>query len=175
MYIALKDLAIQPFVISEVLEPGCIDLRSADFRQKGPLIVEAVASLVSEEVRLKGTLEVLVETACSRCLEPMQIAVKKAFDLFYRSHKSTAPLKRDEEIELKRFDLDVGFYVGTGLELNDTLREQILIEMPMKPICHSGCLGLCPHCGANRNFSPCECEEQEFDPRWSGLNAVRKS
>lgn len=174
MFIALKDLAIQPIVISEVLEPGVVDLRSADFRQSGPLNVEAVASLVSEEVRINGMLEVEIETACSRCLESMRIPVKKSFDLFYRSHKSVGAVERDEEIELKRPDLDVGFYVGTGLELVDTLREQILIELPMKPICQTGCRGLCPHCGANRNTAPCSCGEKEFDPRWAGLIGLKR-
>ncbi|MBZ5552687.1 MAG: DUF177 domain-containing protein [Acidobacteriia bacterium] len=173
MFIALKDLAIQPIVISEVLEPGVVDLRSADFRQSGHLSVEAVASLVSEEVRIEGTLEVEIETACSRCLESMRIPVKKSFDLFYRSHKSMGPVERDEEIELRRPDLDVGFYVGTGLELVDTLREQILIELPMKPVCQVGCQGLCPHCGANRNLASCSCGDEEFDPRWAGLSGLK--
>jgi uncharacterized protein len=175
MIIALKDLAIQPIIISEVLGPGVVDLRSGDFKQTGPLLVEAVASLVSEEVRVKGTLEVEVETGCSRCLEPMKIPVKKSFDLFYRSHKSVGPIRQDEEIELKSPDLDIGFYVGAGMEFNDTLREQILIELPMKPICQLGCQGLCPHCGANRNIAPCGCADAEWDPRWASLGTLKRS
>jgi uncharacterized protein len=175
MFIALKDLATQPIIISEVLEPGVVDLRSDDFKQSGPLVVEAVASLVSEEVRVKGLLEVEVETGCSRCLEPLKIPVRKSFDLFYRSHKSVGPVRRDEEIELKPPDLDIGFYVGAGLEFNDTLREQILIELPMKPICQPGCQGLCPQCGANRNVTPCDCAEAELDPRWASLSILKRS
>jgi uncharacterized protein len=175
MFIALKDLATQPIIISEVLEPGVVDLRSDDFKQSGPLVVEAVASLVSEEVRVKGILEVEVETGCSRCLEPLKIPVRKSFDLFYRSHKSVGPVRRDEEIELKPPDLDIGFYVGAGLEFNDTLREQILIELPMKPICQPGCQGLCPQCGANRNVTPCGCAEAELDPRWASLSILKRS
>ncbi len=173
MYIALRDLAIQPIVISESLAPGVVDLRTTDLRQKGRLDVEVTASLVSEEVRIAGRLEVRVETACSRCLEPMEVSVKKSFDLFYRSQKALIPKRPEEEIELKPPDLEIGFYIGTGLELNDVLREQILIEMPMKPVCRPECRGLCSHCGANLNVTPCHCEKEEVDPRWSGLNSLK--
>lgn len=175
MFIALKELAIQPIVISQALEPGVVDLRSPDFRQSGPLTVEAVASLVSEEIRIQGRLAVRIDTECSRCLERMPIAVEKEFDLFYRAHKSRSPVKRDEEIELKRPELDVGFYVGVGLEFNDALREQILIEMPMKPVCNPACQGLCPQCGVNLNTSYCSCSRENVDPRWTGLKTLRKA
>lgn len=174
MYIALKELAIQPIVISEVLKPGVVDLRSQDFSQRGPLVVDAVASLVAEEIRINGKLEVGVETECCRCLEKMQVPVKKNFDLFYHSSKTLTSVKRDEEIELKRPELDVGFYVRTGLEFNDTLRELILIEMPMKPVCRPDCRGLCLHCGANLNGAPCDCPAEEADPRWSELKRLKK-
>lgn len=174
MFIALRDLAIQPIVVSVVLKPGVVDLRSTDFRQKGALTVEAVVSLVSEEVRVQGQLEGCVETTCSRCLEAVEIPVKKSFDLFYRSQKSLVPTGGDEEIELKPADLEVGFFSGGGLELTDALREQILIEMPMKPICRPECKGLCPLCGANLNASPCHCERQENDPRWAILNLMKE-
>ncbi len=174
MFIALKDLAIQPIEISEVLEPGALDLRSSDFRQKGRLVVEAVASMVSAEVRIKGRLEVEMEASCSRCLEPMRVPVKKSFDLFYRSHKTLPPTRRDEEIELQQPDLEVGFYVGAGLEFDDALREQILIEMPMKPVCEPNCRGLCPQCGANLNTAPCQCEVEDLDPRWVGLKSLKR-
>lgn len=175
MFIAVKDLTIQPVVISEALNPGIVDLRSSEFTQSSPLVVEAVATLISEEIRIKGQLGVEVETLCCRCLESMHIPVKKSFDLFYRSHQTQSDVKRDEEIELKSSELDVGFYVGRGLEFNDTLREQVLIEMPMKPVCRPDCRGLCPQCGANMNLAPCHCLPQIGDPRWMGLKALKKS
>jgi uncharacterized protein len=175
MFIALRDLATQPVVVSESLKPGVVDLRSPDCRQVGPLTVDAIVSLVSEEIRVQGRLEVEVEAECSRCLELVRIPVKKDFDLFYRSSKTLTPTKRDEEIELKPQELDVGFFVGTGLELNDTLREQILIEVPMQPMCQPRCRGLCPECGANLNVAPCGCAGKPVDPRWVKLEELRKS
>lgn len=174
MFIALKDLAVQPVVISEVLKAGAVDLRSPDFRQVGVLTVEAVASLVSEEVRVRGELQVRVETECSRCLERMGIPVHKPFDLFYRPSRTLQPTSRGEEIELKRPELDVGFMVGDKLEFNDTLRELILMEMPMKPICRPDCRGLCLQCGTNLNAGTCGCSAEEVDPQWSPLRALKK-
>jgi uncharacterized protein len=175
MFIALKDLAIQPILISKALAPGVVDLRTPDFRQTGVLQVEAVASLVSEEIRIQGNLEVRIEMECSRCLEPMQLPVNKSFDLFYCSSKKLIPTSKDEEIELKPEELDVGFFVGAGLEINDTLREQILIEIPMKPVCSPECRGLCPECGANLNTETCNCEKERVDPRWEQLKGSKGS
>lgn len=174
MFISVKDLAIQPVRISEVLAPGIVDLRSVEFTQSGPLLVEAVATLISGEIRIQGRLEVQVETFCSRCLESMQLPVQKGFDLFYRSHQTLPDVKRVEEIELKSSELDVGFYVGGGLELKDTLREQVLIEMPMKPVCRPDCQGLCSHCGVNLNLASCHCVAEGDDPRGVELKTLKK-
>ncbi|MDD5543546.1 MAG: DUF177 domain-containing protein [Acidobacteriia bacterium] len=174
MLIALKDLAVQPVVISEVLRAGAIDLRSPDFRQVGVLIVEAVASLVSDEIRVQGELQVRIEMECSRCLERMEVPVQKTFDLFYRPSRTLQPTSRGEEIELRRPELDVGFFVGDKLEFNDALRELILIEMPMKAMCRPDCLGLCLQCGTNLNTGTCACSGGATDPRWAQLKASSK-
>jgi uncharacterized protein len=104
----------------------------------------------------------------------MEIPIKKAFDLFHRSSRTLEPTARDEEIELKPGELDVGFFAGEGLEFNDSLRELILMEVPMKPVCRLDCRGLCPQCGANLNAGQCACPVEEADPRWAKLQALKR-
>ena len=47
--------------------------------------------------------------------------------------------------------------------------EQILLNLPLKPVCEPGCKGLCPTCGVNRNQIECDCRSEAVDPRFAPL------
>jgi uncharacterized protein len=55
------------------------------------------------------------------------------------------------------------------LDLTEAIRQYTLLAIPMKPVCKTNCAGLCPNCGHNLNYGPCNCPPQEVDPRWSKL------
>jgi uncharacterized protein len=93
------------------------------------------------------------------------------FDLFYQPHAAGHPITG--EIELKEKDTEVSFFWGDGIEVGDILREQILLSLPMKPICREDCQGLCPHCGKNRNLETCDCESVLLDPRLEPLLKIK--
>jgi uncharacterized protein len=48
-------------------------------------------------------------------------------------------------------------------------REDFLLSIPISAVCRPDCRGLCPKCGKNWNEGPCDCEDDEIDPRWAGL------
>jgi len=58
--------------------------------------------------------------------------------------------------------------------LEDAIREQVLLSVPLKVLCRENCLGLCPVCGKNRNTEPCGCAQPIQDPRWSALKEIRE-
>jgi uncharacterized protein len=60
------------------------------------------------------------------------------------------------------------------LDLAEVVRQQLLLALPMHPVCRSACSGLCPHCGQDLNEGPCDCTE-ETDPRWSVLKEMQFS
>ena len=66
----------------------------------------------------------------------------------------------------------MGFYEGEGLELNDVLREFVLLTLPMQRLCKEDCVGICPVCGQNRNKQACQCQTAAVDDRWSALKEV---
>jgi uncharacterized protein len=70
-------------------------------------------------------------------------------------------------------EAEISYYEGDGLLLEDVLREQVLLAVPLKAICREDCKGLCPHCGKNLNLAQCSCEEPVEDLRWSGLRELR--
>ena len=178
MLIELEDLEINPVDFREEFSPGAIDL-GTEVRQRSPLRSEGRADLVEEhhgkhkvvqDIRLKGKLETSLEVACARCLDPVVHEVERNFDLLYR------PLGTDsghEELSVTDAEAEIGYYQGEGLLLEDTLREQVLLALPLKTLCREDCKGLCPHCGKNLNEIQCVCVEHIEDPRWSALKEIR--
>ena len=105
-------------------------------------------------VEFRGRLACRAEVLCARCLEPVHLAVDRSFNLHYAF---AAP--RGKDIEIPEGDLDVDFLKPDGeLDLTDVAREQIYLELPMKPVCSDHCRGLCPHCGENLNRGGCRCD-----------------
>ena len=97
------------------------------------------------------------------------IALDAGFDLFYQPASNIA---RDEEIEIDEGEAEIGFYEGGGLELEDILREQILLALPMQRVCSEDCKGICPVCGKNRNQNACDCSTVKADDRWGALRKL---
>ena len=101
---------------------------------------------------------------------PRAISVDTKFDLFYRPMSYIA---REEEVEIDEGEAELGFYQGGGMELEDILREQVLLVMPMQRICREDCQGICPTCGGNRNETPCDCTEEHAGNRWNALEGLK--
>jgi uncharacterized protein len=64
--------------------------------------------------------------------------------------------------------------IGEQIDLTQMVRESIILELPLAPLCRADCAGICPVCGANRNDQPCSCEVSVTDERWSALDALRE-
>lgn len=175
VFFRVSELGLKPGVFNVELAPGAVDYLDEKVRQTGPLTASGKVDLVSDtlgEIRVKGHLTVAMEADCDRCLEPASYAVDSDFELFYR------PLSEGygEEVklnELKDDEADMGFYEGDGVELNDVLREFVLLALPMQRLCSESCKGVCPVCGQNRNQQQCECKTAAVDDRWAVLKQLQ--
>ncbi len=178
MFLDIKKLEVQPLDFEEELQPGVIDL-GGEARQRTPLKTSGRAEVVEEhhgknqiikDIRLRGRLSAGLELQCARCLEPVRQDVKREFELLYR------PLGTDagrDELSVTDAEAEIGYYQGDGLLLEDVLREQVLLALPLKVTCREDCKGLCPHCGKNLNQEQCSCSIEVEDPRWAALKDVR--
>ncbi len=125
-------------------------------------------------LRLRGILRGTLESGCDRCLtrfeSPIEtelvLRVELGIETPARSEKEPAGNETGEE-PVVRLSPD-----ATVLELSDALREAVLLELPIKSVCREDCQGLCPHCGANRNLEPCDCDLTPRDPRWGALREL---
>ena len=140
-----------------------------DARLVGPTEVDLQATRAAEKVRLVGSLAATVAFECDRCLAPLSAKVEQSFDLLY-----LPPLGVGEEHELHDDDLAIAFYQGQAIDLDDLVREQVELTLPMARLCGEACRGLCAECGANLNEGQCACAAEAIDPRWAALKDLTK-
>jgi uncharacterized protein len=179
MFITVKELELRKVSFDEAFPPGAIDL-GQEVEQTTPLLAAGRVELVREDrggrdivedIRLVGRFSTKLVLPCSRCLEPVAQAVAEAFDLLYRPLGADASGK-DASIGLA--EMEIGYYQGDGILLEDVLKEQVLLDLPVKLLCRADCQGLCPHCGKNRNTESCNCASNVSDPRWAALGEISK-
>jgi len=172
MLLSVKEMEVRKVRFDETFQPGEIDFSSAGVRQSGALHVEGVAELLANtdgEIRIKGHMYAKMESECDRCLAMATFPLDCDFDLFYRPSESLA---LEEEVAIDEGEAEMGFYAGAGIELEEILREQVLLLLPMQRVCSADCKGICPVCGRNRNESSCDCHVEPGDDRWSALGKI---
>ncbi len=119
-----------------------------------------------KKVLVNGSLSISVSLKCSRCLKEFSLPLNTDFREEYNPADES---EREHERELKRRELDSGFYSNGEIDIPEIMREQVLLAVPLKPLCSDKCLGICPHCGKDLNEGPCECKYDEIDPRLEPL------
>ncbi|MEK6302488.1 MAG: DUF177 domain-containing protein [Acidobacteriota bacterium] len=143
-------------------------LRGHDNRLTGRPELNLQVERAGREVQLAGNLCAAVSFDCDRCLKPLSIPVEQMFDLTYVPAVGT-----EEETELGDDDLLVAFYTDQIIDVDDVVREQIELALPMSRLCSDDCRGLCPECGANLNEGECACARDDVDPRWAALSQLK--
>lgn len=140
-----------------------------DAHLMGQTEVDLQATRAAEKVRLVGRVNAAVAFECDRCLSPLSAKVEQSFDLLY-----LPPLGAGDEHELHDDDLSIAFYQGQAIDVDDLVREQVELALPMGRLCGEACRGLCPECGANLNQGQCACATEQVDPRWAALKDLTR-
>jgi uncharacterized protein len=157
----------------ETFQPGQIDFSGENVEAGSPLRATGVAELLEHaegEVRIEGRYTVEITAQCDRCLGVARFPLDAAFDLFYRPASVIG--SDEEEVEIDESQVEIAFYEGDGLELEDLLREQVLLALPMQRVCSEGCLGICPVCGKSRKETPCDCRIETSNDHWKALRSL---
>ena len=122
------------------------------------------------DIRRRGKFSGRFRVPCVRCIGPVEIPLEAEFDLIFRplGAESAAP-----ERSLTAPETEIGYYQKDSLALEDVLREQVLLALPVRTLCKPDCKGLCPRCGTHRNLQNCSCDAGPSDPRWEALAGLR--
>lgn len=152
--------AVKHFSFTEPFPPlegeeGPIDL-------KGPVTAKGEAYNTGSSVVVRGTAAARAVLTCGRCARAFEHPVQTALQVeFVPGRVGESPAEDDE-------GQDKVPYEGDEVDLADEVRQQLLLALPMKPLCSADCKGLCPVCGQDLNEGLCECKPQA-DDRLAGL------
>jgi len=122
------------------------------------------------EIMVKGDLRAEIKLICSRCLKEYNGKLTVSVDVVYHP---VDELKDEAHLnEVKSEELDLDFYSGEEIDLLDLVKEQVELNIPMKPLCDDACKGICPKCGTDLNIRSCTCSVKDIDPRFESLKKL---
>ena len=125
--------------------------------------VVGIAESVHGGILITATISAGWKGECRRCLG---VAVG-------RLEISLRELFEREETGAQRFaEGDTYPYSGDVLDLQEMIKDQVLLELPLAPLCKGDCKGLCATCGKDLNLGPCGCGSTPVDLGWSALDAL---
>ncbi len=122
-----------------------------------PVAIDVLLERVPEGIVVRGVVRAPWDGPCSRCLRPVTGVVESQLQELFETEPlegETYPLAHDH------------------VDLALPMRDAVLLELPIAPLCRDDCAGLCPVCGRDRNDDPCSCEQTTPDPRWAALSQL---
>lgn len=135
-----------------------------------PVTVSLSVTREFDHIRVQGNVGTTVGLTCSRCLSEFSSELSSAFTIFYTKAVADQP---EDEVELGEQDLISATYSGDEIDFADEIAEQILLELPYKPLCIEECKGLCTSCGADLNSSDCSCSRNAVSMAFSSLKGLK--
>jgi uncharacterized protein len=158
------------------LSPLCLQGPYGEGEQEAEVVSETKGKLFLQRtpkgIEVTGRIRTALSLHCARCLKEFILPIEMEFEECF-IHMKDAP--RDDDTELLQEDMDVSFLPEGGIELRDIVEEQLWLNIPIKPLCHDGCKGLCSICGADLNLGECGCDRWQSDPRFAVLHSFKQN
>lgn len=176
MYLDISRLEEGTTTLDFVDSPESYTAKDPTLQFVKPISVHIVVIKSGSHILITGTATARIATACSRCLDPVEIPVQTEFTTELRplpaniaapapgSKKKRHQPAEPEDIEPEEQEIgegDVTYYTGEQFDLSEETRQYLELSIPMQPLCKETCLGLCPTCGANLNKGKCSCPPVE--------------
>jgi len=148
-------------------------LLPVDYRVSGdPVGLNVRLSLAGKNVVAQGVLTGALTAVCCRCLAESPFILKRTFRHVFVEGIDPAQ-DREEEVISETDDLDCTFFAGDEVDLLALGGDELVLALPVNPVCRKDCRGLCPVCGHDRNVSDCGCVIDDGDPRWEALKTLK--
>lgn len=124
-----------------------------------------------DRITVTGHVQCKAMLSCSRCLEPVEAVLDGDYLCNYEPDPQVN--YSSDEKELAEEELDVVYYRGADLDLDQQIAECLVLSIPMQPLCNESCRGLCPQCGSNRNVMQCQCRDEEEPHPFDQLKNIK--
>jgi uncharacterized protein len=146
--------------------------------------VELRITSVDEGVLATGEIIAVATGECGRCLDPITWPIDEAFtELFYyetaasraaekgkKGAKSISKREEKKDIDLEADELT--FMIGDEIDLELPIRDAVILNLPVNPLCSDECPGLCQGCGEKWINLPADHAHNPEDPRWAALKGL---
>ncbi|PYS86796.1 MAG: hypothetical protein DMF62_14670 [Acidobacteria bacterium] len=152
------------------LAADSIELEAEHARLTGPVQLNCVVSRSGFQTSVAGKIGANFDIECCRCLQPVSVSLLLDFEVEFVDKEHFGV---DGEHEIDPANLSADALESDQIDLNEVVREQLLLNLPERVYCREDCKGLCEICGANRNLKDCSCTDDAIDPRWSALKNLK--
>jgi uncharacterized protein len=167
MKLKIADLAAGEIHLHRAVDPKTLPVLEALHRegQVGfghPLNLDLRAFCNRDMVTVLGRVNTQVAMDCARCLTRYLHSLDFAVELSYLQVKSPGTRveeSSDRELEIDAREAGLIRFEGEVLDLGEGIAEQIIMRLPIKPLCYPECKGLCSQCGVNLNQERCNCSQ----------------
>jgi uncharacterized protein len=149
--------------------PADLGVAMARVPEGSPIDLDLRLESVLEGVLVSGTADLQVSAECSRCLDPVEWHQELDLTELFRYPATDARGAVVEEEDESDDPLPV--MQDDLIDLHPTLRDAVVLDLPLAPLCREDCPGLCPDCGARLAEDPQHAHETS-DPRWAALAAL---
>lgn len=144
-----------------VLSIAATDLEFGESRiSDEPVDINLHLEALSNGVTVNGTTSATWAGECRRCLAPMSARMTIELSELYQQ------VPDDSEAYVINND---------QINLLPMVRENLLLAIPLGPLCREDCPGFCPHCGKDLSETACSCDNTVVDPRWAALETLKGS
>jgi len=110
-------------------------------------------------ISIKGSIDGTITLTCAKCLEEFFLPLHTTIDIELVPKEMTPHVA---ELELKGDDLDIYYFEGDEIDVDPYIYEEVVLNIPIKPLCHDACKGLCDVCGKNKNIEECTCHKNSY-------------
>lgn len=139
-----------------------------------PLKISTRAFRIRELFEVEGHFQTRVGLVCSRCLKHFESVLASEFALTYTREASGPTVESPEqEVGLRVEDIGLMYFRGEEIDLREGIQEQVVMALPLKPLCDEKCKGLCPTCGADLNHGDCGCRRQPITSQFAVLKNLK--
>ena len=149
-----------------VYQPEELSTIDERVRLIAPAAVTGKVRLSGTQVFINGNIETRAQVDCDRCLKPIELPVEADFALEYITGSQ---YESSDTAELTEAEMLVSVFDGETIDVDEIVKEQILLAVPTRMLCREDCKGICPECGIDRNTGECNCVTNDIDPRWAAL------
>ena len=160
-------------------DPGTFQIlteltRSGESIFARPVHTRLKARPVGDIIEVSGDIRTTVGLACCRCLVRFDHGLASDFSLVFSRHVSgESEMEEGALVDLTEEQIGTVLFEGDVIDLTDIIQEQIVMALPMRPLCDPVCKGLCPECGANQNRGNCGCGRNQAGNPFSALKNLK--